>query len=724
MKAHILVADNALEMRNALERRISRIDQFELFLAESPEEAFEILKRYRIHVAVVDVRLEREWDRMDDSGLDVLRYAKDIDPNTARIIITSFPNDRVNKQALNEDLALKIFYVIDEEPQTLIDKINEALNDFVQINFDLLIYPKHFSPWRNLVQETEHLAETLAQDSNLTEKELAIELEELFRKVYWQKEGIRFLKRSQGRSGSGVAMIQQWTSVGDEVPSVIKFNTKANGHIRVEAANYDKFARNMVISTIRTEKMYSTKRLEAIEYLLTGGSDEKDIKEFIDIFNTSNIEQINNVLTFMFTETVKKWHTAKQESTDKTVAQLYIEQWRLTEKIDRMKISINKLMDAQQIIHVLGLRINEKAIIIDAFNLRLPNPLTFGFSNETPWPDANTVKITHGDLNGRNIILGRLPGVWLIDFYHTGFGHALRDFVKLESSIKFEMLKTDHILARCEMEVALAEQNDFAQSLQYKGNYKLTDIEKAVAAVEKIRSLTLQLAPSRMLLEEYHVGLLFNALHLLTWRESSFDPDAATSLHRAHALVAAAIACSKLKKLYANEPFTGQESPMNEFDKQIHELENNLVQAYETLSQIVRAQMTDRNIDNLINQINKLIAEVRTDRTQYNALRKNYRSPADPTFENQLWPYVNRLEDVRRRLETDINPRIQRVADKLHEVAKTQASSATDEKRNLLQDASTQLSKTLQSITEPIAKLGALVKGLESIFNFFQTLGD
>lgn len=43
----------------------------------------------------------------------------------------------------------------------------------------------------------------------------------------------------------------------------------------------------------------------------------------------------------------------------------------------------------------------------------------------------------HGDLNGANIIVDAKDNVWLIDFFHTHHGHAVKDFAKLENDILF-----------------------------------------------------------------------------------------------------------------------------------------------------------------------------------------------------------------------------------------------------------------------------------------------
>lgn len=50
----------------------------------------------------------------------------------------------------------------------------------------------------------------------------------------------------------------------------------------------------------------------------------------------------------------------------------------------------------------------------------------------------------HGDLNGANIIIDEAHNVWLIDFFHTHRGHALKDLIKLENDILFIFTKIEN----------------------------------------------------------------------------------------------------------------------------------------------------------------------------------------------------------------------------------------------------------------------------------------
>jgi len=66
----------------------------------------------------------------------------------------------------------------------------------------------------------------------------------------------------------------------------------------------------------------------------------------------------------------------------------------------------------------------------------LPNPLHWLARDEaTVMPVCRS--ITHGDLQADNILMNDAGDCWLIDFYRTYPSHILRDFVELETDIKF-----------------------------------------------------------------------------------------------------------------------------------------------------------------------------------------------------------------------------------------------------------------------------------------------
>jgi nicotinamidase-related amidase len=47
------------------------------------------------------------------------------------------------------------------------------------------------------------------------------------------------------------------------------------------------------------------------------------------------------------------------------------------------------------------------------------------------------VSYVHGDLNGANVLVDGRENVWVIDFFHTGRGHVLKDLAKLENDLLY-----------------------------------------------------------------------------------------------------------------------------------------------------------------------------------------------------------------------------------------------------------------------------------------------
>ncbi len=72
---------------------------------------------------------------------------------------------------------------------------------------------------------------------------------------------------------------------------------------------------------------------------------------------------------------------------------------------------------------------------------RFPNPYYFYAETlDEIMPSASFASYfsyIHGDLNGANIIIDAQDNIWLIDFFHTGKGHVLKDLIKLENDLLY-----------------------------------------------------------------------------------------------------------------------------------------------------------------------------------------------------------------------------------------------------------------------------------------------
>jgi hypothetical protein len=125
--------------------------------------------------------------------------------------------------------------------------------------------------------------------------------------------------------------------------------------------------------------------------------------------------------------------------------------------------------------------------------------------------------ITHGDLNGRNILVYDNKA-WLVDFYHTGPGHIFRDFVKLESYIKFHLMETENLEALSLFEDALNDPEPSPDNTAFAIRGNPDDLIKAYRIILRLRHWAcvkaMETSWSRIR-EEYYAGLFYQTLAVL-----------------------------------------------------------------------------------------------------------------------------------------------------------------------------------------------------------------
>ncbi len=552
MRPRILIADNSPEVLTTFQDMLSTILNCEVFTASSPQEAFEVLRRFRIHVALVDIRLDYDENEFDDSGINVLSC---IDDSVGKVVITAFESAPAFIRLANLRIADAIYF-----KTTPLDKLIESIQMVLARKVHLTCAPKIRNPdtgmWTRIVERTEHIGELVNPSAEVTPEELGEEVEELLTRLICSSDvkEVEFIQPSYGRSGSGTIFVQQWDAFGPKRPMVVKFDSREKKYIAQEELNYRCFVVDRLsFIPVSWAMPIKTKRLEAITYAFQGNDEApRSIPDLYSAYSSmDDIQEICDKLAFLFRETSEIWRKKMTpQSTSSTVAALYIAQWDLAspKKQNRIRNTVENVLTYPQIKYVLDLSLDDDTLKIANFGHKYPNPITLAFrSPHLNWLKAGILTVTHGDMNARNIILGPHPIVWLIDFFHTGYGHQFRDFVKLESSVKFELLETDRIRDLYEMELILMRQTRLDEPLEIPEETRPA-IRKALDVIATIRAHAARLIESPHSLAEYYVGLLFNALQLLSWREVSLEKDILTNrIHQCHALLAAAIACAKLQ---------------------------------------------------------------------------------------------------------------------------------------------------------------------------------
>ncbi len=127
----------------------------------------------------------------------------------------------------------------------------------------------------------------------------------------------------------------------------------------------------------------------------------------------------------------------------------------------------------------------------------------------------------HGDLNGANIMIDGQKNVWLIDFFHTHYGHVLKDLIKFENDLLF-------IFTAINNNEQFNEATQFIDSilavedLAFPPNeqtFKFEQFNRALRTVRKLRFFYPDLIETTRDPYQYLVAMLRYSIHTLSFDE-------------------------------------------------------------------------------------------------------------------------------------------------------------------------------------------------------------
>lgn len=159
-------------------------------------------------------------------------------------------------------------------------------------------------------------------------------------------------------------------------------------------------------------------------------------------------------------------------------------------------------------------------------------------------PEDAPVAWVHGDLNFANVLMDDAGNSWLIDYFHTGAAHALKDCAKLENDLKFILLPVpdEAALKRMrEYEEFLLEQKGLDEPVGAlpAGLAKDEALARCHAGVRRIRGWARELCAGVTSVKQYWIALLRYSAHTMGFEE----PDL---LQRRHAMIATCLAAERL----------------------------------------------------------------------------------------------------------------------------------------------------------------------------------
>jgi hypothetical protein len=266
----------------------------------------------------------------------------------------------------------------------------------------------------------------------------------------------------------------------------------------------------------------------------------EDTINFNTFYQHHTPQQIGAALHYLFTNTCRLWYQGRTPPDYESLRDLYLAAFNLSHQPDRLAREITSLRPEYDS--------HDTLISFAAPAVTLPNPLHWLARDEaTVMPVCRS--ITHGDLQADNILMNEAGECWLIDFYRTYRSHILRDFIELETDIKFRLMGdlTPEDFARLEETLINLQHPD--QALALPDGLPET-AQKAAHVISGLRTEAWRLLDAiqpnvRLIQREYLTGLLLGTLNILRLRH--YKETTELQPRRELALLSAALICRQLQ---------------------------------------------------------------------------------------------------------------------------------------------------------------------------------
>ena len=534
MRGHILIVEDQPEwsgrMATLLEER-----GFQVSVASDQIEAEDLLENAIFHVAVVDISLKYK-DHRDEAGMTILgsMKRKRLDRVIRTIVVSAYGTRERMRRAFVD------YSVDDFIPKTgfssreFVSTVESIFSEKVRLNPSLEILPDTLDV--PVLFTNMEVGGIRVRRGSPAASELAVEFTDLLKRLFFNASSIVVLPMTQGRSGTGVLRIKPvYADSGIGAPVVVKFGDATL--IEQEAANFRDHVEGFVgqgrTSSIR--ELRYTPSLAGIVYSFLG-TDVEQLTSFESFYREHSVEDINNVLDDLVFVTSANWYANRKAIAPLDLLNAYLKYNNLDslEQLEQFVYTGQLKRFAQ---HGDALQIHGLADGV------APQP--FRLLRECNHMFFTSESVTHGDLHSMNLLVDGEGHSWLIDYYRTGTGHFLRDFVKLEASVKYGLLACDDFpqLLLLETALASAKSNEDLEDLSTQLTDVSASVQKAFSVVGHIRSLASRVAGPQASdhFNEYQLALAIESLNMARYLSIPIA-------QRLHALLGASVTLRELSE--------------------------------------------------------------------------------------------------------------------------------------------------------------------------------
>jgi len=438
---------------------------YQITLAKSFAEALSALDQNHYHLAIVDIRLQDD-DEENEQGMELLREIKERQLNDVMpcIMLTAYARVDSILQATQEH---RVARYIQKKPgyrTELLNAVHELFEQEIKINFDLFYDGG-----------SDEIVLDIANDVNWSMSSkppsglMVSQVRDLFGKLFVKARRVYMSKLRPGLTGSAIVRVQPTWVHGLGPSHVAKIGRREK--IETEEKHYQEYVSPYLPhNTVTQVDAAYTRHMGAIQYTFAAG-DLAPLEEFDKFYKRSQAETIAASLRNLFQNTCRYWYDRRERAFE-NLPQLYYGAFQLDQEklIGRIQVVLPRFDPRRETFQ------------FDQAPVEATNPIAWLARHQDECILPVYHSITHGDLTGRNIMVNESGNCWLIDFYRTYNSHVLRDFVILETDIKYRLLPTPDIRDFFTLEAALL-QTESPPNLENLP----ADVQKAARAVSALR---------------------------------------------------------------------------------------------------------------------------------------------------------------------------------------------------------------------------------------------
>lgn len=526
-QGRVLIVEDLPNWQELLKRTLATED-LQVDVATSFSEAISKLEQNFYHLAVLDVRLV-DQDASNNEGMTILDrlQEKRLGDAMSKIMISAYGTLAQMRNAFKQHKVADFIAKEDFDRTQFRQTVRKVFHEEVRNNFALKMILEDSLTYEELLGGIEVDRSRLKKDDPNLPRAIA-EMIDLLQKLFYTADSIivsRISHKSSVHSGATVIRVQPYYPDKHGEPVVVKISDYHT--IYVEYENFERYVKGFIGGNRATNvlNLRRTPWLGGIVYSLLGAGRER-LEDFSTFYTHHAPEAIVNVIDQLFENTCANWYANRG----------VVQHCLLTQEYQARLSNFAKLEQALK--DNFPSLVKQKTISFrEAGKKSLINPVYA--IQQMAFTRATYQSVTHGDLNGNNILIDSSGQSWLIDFATTGKGHILRDLIELESTIKFFLLDSKELGARAALEEALATMSYFSDARTL--TYVPPDIQftKAYKAVIQLRIIAGRFVHPSDDFNEYQIGLLYTTLNVLRFYNLP-------KLNRQHALISAALISEKL----------------------------------------------------------------------------------------------------------------------------------------------------------------------------------